>query len=977
MTSVPSDAATRASSKSFVTALVTSTALLAVEFGAFVIMKRKMGRIYSPRTYLPPPDKRANVLPSGPFKWIPGMLREPLDDVIHKNGLDAYLYLRYIRMMFFTFFVFSVFTALVIVPVYTVGIPDPVGINGLERITWVHLAGEYDTPERFSAHVAVAYLLTFFVIWLIRREMLHFVHKRHEFLGSREYSRLAQARTVLITNVPDELANEHELRQFASFVPGGVDRTWIYRDTKALNDVFEQRQQACENLESAEVNYLNMILKAWKRRLKLRKKDEEADTKETEQLPPTQELIDELVPRLQRPTHRTGMLGLFGAKVDSIDWYKVEIAQMNEKINDAREHIVKGKFLGSAFIRCNLQLGAHVLAQCVSYHEPNKMYSKYMEVNPKDIVWANLDDGVLEMRFRYVTSWLASAGLIFIWTFPSAFIGSLSNVNEVCLEFRWLQWICDAPDPIPGFIQGVLPPALLAIMFAILPFILKGLAWYECIPRYSLMQISVYRRFFLFLIFHGFIVVTLSSGIVGTIQEIIERPADTVQSLAQQLPTASNFFLTYMITQGLAGAGMALIQLFPLILHFFGKWFMGRTPRQAYTVTFQMPAAEFGLLLPRLSLLAVIGFAYSVISPLINILAMLTYATYYVAWRFLLTQVFDQPDEVETAGLYFPMAMSNLFVGLYVEQVSLGALFLLKASGVKTQFIIEAVAMLVLIIITIIAHVSIHRSYHPITAHLPMSLATQKMANRYKAERRKSGHINTDANDDIPDLFSKRGVKHLRRRIVKKSRKLEVGFEDIKNRLAGEPRASRDTAITGESYELGLLSQTKKGSRHRKAQEAQQKAAQKGEEAHMKQEEKQRQERAEEEARVAGPSLEGAPELYERRSNESRSTVASDESGRPQIAPAAEAATNLSDAGDSDADTADLDDHAFDHPSTYKEQPWIWIPSDEYGFSDFLVEELQAAKVDASNVGATVDLKRVVEVSRNPPDHDWKGGVDH
>lgn len=114
------------------------------------------------------------------------------------------------------------------------------------------LAGEYDTPERFSAHVAVAYLLTcellcsfksqflhdanahlvVFVIWLIRREMLHFVHKRHEFLGSREYSRLAQARTVLITNVPDELANEHELRQFASFVPGGVDRTWIYRDTK-------------------------------------------------------------------------------------------------------------------------------------------------------------------------------------------------------------------------------------------------------------------------------------------------------------------------------------------------------------------------------------------------------------------------------------------------------------------------------------------------------------------------------------------------------------------------------------------------------------------------------------------------------------------------------------------------------------------------------------------------------------------------
>lgn len=27
-----------------------------------------------------------------------------------------------------------------------------------------------------------------------------------------------------------------------------------------------------------------------------------------------------------------------------------------------------------------------------------------------------------------------------------------------------------------------------------------GLAWYECIPRYSLMSVSVYRRFYLFLL---------------------------------------------------------------------------------------------------------------------------------------------------------------------------------------------------------------------------------------------------------------------------------------------------------------------------------------------------------------------------------------------------------------------------------------------------------------------------------------------
>jgi hypothetical protein len=38
------------------TALVTNAGLLTVEVGAFLILKQRLGRIYSPRTYLPPPE---------------------------------------------------------------------------------------------------------------------------------------------------------------------------------------------------------------------------------------------------------------------------------------------------------------------------------------------------------------------------------------------------------------------------------------------------------------------------------------------------------------------------------------------------------------------------------------------------------------------------------------------------------------------------------------------------------------------------------------------------------------------------------------------------------------------------------------------------------------------------------------------------------------------------------------------------------
>jgi hypothetical protein len=253
--------------------------------------------------------------------------------------------------------------------------------------------------------------------------------------------------------------------------------------------------------------------------------------------------------------------------------------------------------MGSAFIRCNLQMGAHILAQCLSYHEPQWMSHKTMEAHPKDIVWRNLDDGALEMQSRYVLSWLATAGLIFVWAFPVAFVGTLSNISDLCNKVHWLEWVCRAPSVAQGLIEDVLPPVLLAALFALLPIILRALAWYQCIPRYSLMSVSVYRRFYIFLLIHGFLIVTLTSGITAAIESIIKNPTETVTQLSQRLPGASVFFLTYMITQGLAGAGSALVQLVPLIIHYLRKWFFGRTPRQAYDVTFKMPSVSVKLML--------------------------------------------------------------------------------------------------------------------------------------------------------------------------------------------------------------------------------------------------------------------------------------------------------------------------------------------------------------------------------------------
>ncbi|KAH6914205.1 DUF221 family protein [Coprinopsis sp. MPI-PUGE-AT-0042] len=925
----PNKAAQANSTNAFVTALVLNAGLLVAEVGAFIILKSRLQKVYTPRTYLPPPDKRATTLPSGPWKWLPALIFTPSQEIIQKNGLDAYMFLRFIKLLIKIFLAFTVLTFAIIAPVDIVNVQSV--RDGLEKISWTNVVDPKD-QKRFAAHVVVVYVLTAFVLWMIYREMLSFVRLRHQFLLSHSHSKLAQSRTVLITAVPDELGNEHDIKTFSSFVPGGVDKVWLYRDTKALNKLFEERQELLDKLEAAESALLKKATLAWRVKVKAHKKALKSQPKDAEHnIVPldapqaSMELLNELVPPTKRPMHRIGLLGCCGTKVDTIEWCKEEISKLNVAIKDLQGQKSEHKFLGSAFVRCNLQMGAHILAQCVSYHEPLYMTKKWMEAHPKDIVWANLDDGALEMKSRYVMSWAATFGLIVAWAFPVTFIGALSNLTELCTKVPWLAWVCRL-DKVPrGIIEGVLPPLLLAILFALLPLIYEvSLAWYECIPRYSLISVSVYKRFYFFLL-----------------MQIVENPTKTVQELASQLPGASVFFLTYMVTQGLAGAGAALAQIAPLLLHYINKWFLGRTPRQAYEVTFKMPHADFGVVLPRLSLLATITFAYSVLNPLINLLALVSFLMFYLAWKFLLVQVFDQPEESETGGVYFPMAINNLFVGLYIEHVCLAALFFLRvADEGAAAAAVKAVMMLVLAAFTVVAQLFIKHSFDPsdLLHALPMSLATKKMAKKWEKEkRRRTGTLLPGDLDEEPDLFSRTRIRSVRRRIKKTVEKVE---NKIESKLEINGKRSRSNSPKRASMDI-----------------------------------------------AAASAVEGsqAPDLTRQKSNDSRKSNKSDKSNKsnksrkdtPHIVfdPAAPAVSHSSDeSGDSDEEAAD--DHAFDHPSTYEQQKWVWIPKDPLGLSELLAKELRDAGVDASDVGALMDEKGVVEVKRNPPDEEWTGGHD-
>lgn len=58
---------------------------------------------------------------------------------------------------------------------------------------------------------------------------------------------------------------------------------------------------------------------------------------------------------------------------------------------------------------------------------------------------------------------------------------------------------------------------------------------------------------------------------------------------------------------------------------------------------------------------------------------MLTLHRMYSAYKYLLGWCADQPDALETGGMYYPKALNTIFVALYLEEICLAGLLFLSS----------------------------------------------------------------------------------------------------------------------------------------------------------------------------------------------------------------------------------------------------------------------------------------------------------
>ncbi|AAW47229.1 conserved hypothetical protein [Cryptococcus deneoformans JEC21] len=692
---------------SFVAALVVAGITVGAFSALWLVLhgRKDLQRVFQPRTILPPESKRPQPLPSGIIAFWKTLIQTPDQDIITSNGPDAYFYVRFLKVFGFQMLIpYEILTCAILIPVSVIS-PNQ-GNTGLNKLTFGNV-GETD-QIRHVAHFLVAIVLMSWTVYLIWREYNHFVDVRQTWLTTPQHLSLARARTIAITNIPDSLNSSTGIKELAGVVSrvgagngsgtnllalanpfsrqstatentgatgdseGGVRRVWLTRKCKNVEKVWKERDAECARLEGG-------VAKLQKRAAKNVRKGKTPETQGKYDAESSGgDLIDRYVLPKKRPSWKQGLLGLIGQK-QNLETSPDYIHEHNVKLDELREGIEDLPQGNTAFIRFSSQFEAHAFAKLASKTDKSNMHIRGgIEVVPEDIEWSNISMSPWERHARTIVSWCLTVGLIIVWAIPVAFVGMISNVDTLCANASWLAWICELPPAALGIIKGVLPPALLAVLFMLLPVVLRLMVKMQGEIRKSDIELKLFSRFWLFQVIHGFLIVTLASGLINALGNLGDTAGEVPTLLATKLPGASIFFLTFILTATLSGAAKTYARLVPWIMYLLRDILAGGTPRKVYLKKYKMDSFTWSTAFPPTCLIICVTIVYSVIQPIITVLALVAFILLYCANKYVIHWCADQPDAAETGGLYYIKALRTVFVSLYIQGVCMAGLFFLS-----------------------------------------------------------------------------------------------------------------------------------------------------------------------------------------------------------------------------------------------------------------------------------------------------------
>ncbi|PIN00215.1 hypothetical protein CDL12_27283 [Handroanthus impetiginosus] len=617
------------------------------------------------------------------LNWMPQALKMSESELISHAGLDSAVFLRIYTLGLKMFGPITVAALLLLIPV---NLSDGT-LSFLRRdlvvsdIDKLSISNVHPESYKFFVHISMEYLFTFWACFLLYKEYNRVASMRLNFLASQ--GRRAEQFTVLVQNVPH------------------VSGLSISDSV----ETFFERNHPDHYLCHQAVYNANKFAKLVRKRNRLQNWLDYNQLK-FERHPD------------KRPTRKVGFLGLWGKRIDSIDFYKEQIKILDKKLSMERQRILKDpkSITPAAFVSFNSRWGAAVCAQTQQSKNPTLWLTNWAP-EPRDIYWKNLAIPFVSLSIRKLVISISVFALVFFYMIPIAFVQSLANLEGLERVAPFLRPLIEWSF-VKSFLQGFLPGLALKIFLYFLPAILMILSKIEGHVALSVLERRTAAKYYYFMLVNVF----LGSIVTGTafqqLHAFLHQSATQIpRNIGVSIPMKATFFITYIMVDGWAGIAVEILRLKSLVIFHLKNMFIVKTERDLEKAM-DPGGVEFPETLPSLQLYFLLGLVYMVVTPILLPFILVFFALAYFVYRHQVINVYNQ--QYESAAAFWPHVHSRIIASLLISQLLLMGLLSTKKAANSTPLLV------VLPVLTLTFHKYCKTRFEPAFRKYPLEEAMSK-----------------------------------------------------------------------------------------------------------------------------------------------------------------------------------------------------------------------------------------------------------
>ncbi|CAJ1931004.1 unnamed protein product [Sphenostylis stenocarpa] len=617
------------------------------------------------------------------LNWMPQALRMSESEIISHAGLDSAAFLRIYTLGLKIFVPITVVALLILIPVNVSSgtlffLKRELVVSDIDKLS---ISNVPPKSIRFFVHIALEYLFTIWICFLLYKEYDNVASMRLHFMASQR--RRVEQFTVVVRNIPH--------------MPG--------HSVSDSVDGFFQTNHPNHYIGQQAVYNANKFAKYAKRRDRL------------------QNWLDYYQLKFERhpdkrPTVRNGFLGLWGGKVDAVEYYKHAITELDKLMTLERQKIIKDPkaILPVAFISFNSRWGASVCAQTQQSKNPTLWLTDWAP-EPRDVYWRNLAIPFVSLSIRKLIISLSVFALVFFYMIPIAFVQSLANLEGLERVAPFLRPVIELKF-IKSFLQGFLPGLALKMFLYILPAVLMIMSKIEGFIALSTLERKTAAKYYYFMLVNVF----LGSIVTGTAFEQLhsflhQSPTQIPRTIGVSIPMKATFFMTYIMVDGWAGIAGEILRLKPLVIYHLKNMFIVKTERDRGKAM-DPGSVDFPETIPSLQLYFLLGIVYAVVTPILLPFILVFFAFAYLVYRHQIINVYNQ--QYESAAAFWPLVHSRIIASLLISQFLLLGLLSTKKAAKSTPLLV------ILPILTYAFHKYCQRRFEPAFRKYPIEEAMSK-----------------------------------------------------------------------------------------------------------------------------------------------------------------------------------------------------------------------------------------------------------